>query len=441
MAAAIGCYVAAFFDHDLDPGETGFVLILAASKDQARRVFDYALAFLRGSPILRKMIENITANEIRLNNGITLATHPNSFRSIRGRSLICCIFDEVSVWRDEESALPDLECYRAVRPSLVRCNGMLIGISTPYRKSGLLFTKYQRHFDSDDDAVLVVKGSSALFNPTLDEAKIQKELTDDPEGAHAEWLAEFRTDRSALLDEQVIEDAVDYGRPLELPPRHGSWKYHAFADASAGRNDAFTLCIGHTEGKKGEETFICDVIRDRPAPFDPRSVAHEYAQLARDYGCTKIVGDNYAGEWTASAFADAGARYEVSPLPKSALYLESLPLFNRGAVALPEHKRLIYELRNLERRVHRSGKDSVDHPKHGSDDCANAVCGALYIAVHELHKPRSRTGTYGYGGPVTWKGETPEPLRLKFVEIDGKTGEVLKQETRVYERDRKWVTR
>jgi hypothetical protein len=84
---------------------------------------------------------------------------------------------------------------------------------------------------------------------------------------------------------------------------------------------------------------VCDVIRGWPAPFNPRSVAHEYAQLARDYGCTKIVGDNFAGQWTADAFADAGARYEVSPLVKSSLYLESLPFFNRGGVRLPEHHR------------------------------------------------------------------------------------------------------
>jgi hypothetical protein len=55
----------------------------------------------------------------------------------------------------------------------------------------------------------------------------------DPEAARAEWEAEFRTDRSNLFDEQVIEDAVDDGHPLELPPP--GLKYFAFTDASAGR--------------------------------------------------------------------------------------------------------------------------------------------------------------------------------------------------------------
>jgi hypothetical protein len=39
---------------------------------------------------------------------------------------------------------------------------------------------------------------------------------------------------------------------------------------------------------------------------------------------------------------------------------------------------LLRELRLLERRTHRSGKDSVDHGRTGHDDFANAVCGALH---------------------------------------------------------------
>lgn len=46
----------------------------------------------------------------------------------------------------------------------------------------------------------------------------------------------------------------------------------------------------------------------------------EYAQLARSYGIHKIVGDAYAGEWVANAFADAGILYETSPLNKSQLW-------------------------------------------------------------------------------------------------------------------------
>ena len=207
-----------------------------------------------------------------------------------------------------------------MRPSLARTGGMLVGISSPYRRAGLLHAKFKDHYDTDDEDILVVRGGTRAFNPTIDQATIAKEMAADPRAARSEWGAEFRSDISSLLDDQVIEDAIDHARPLELPPRSGR-RYYAFADASAGRHDAFTLGIGHLEGKDDAAIWVCDVIRGRAAPFDPRSVAQEYAALARDYGCTKIVGDNFAGEWVSAAFADAGARYERSPLPKSALYL------------------------------------------------------------------------------------------------------------------------
>jgi hypothetical protein len=57
--------------------------------------------------------------------------------------------------------------------------------------------------------------------------------------------------------------------------------------------------------------------------------------------------------------------------------LECIPLFTRGLAGLPDHPKLLRELRLLERHTHRSGKDAVDHPRNGHDDHANAVCGVL----------------------------------------------------------------
>jgi hypothetical protein len=93
MSAAIAVYLACIPKHDLDPGEVGYVLALAGSRDQAGRVFDYALAFIRQSPILRKLIKSTTAYEIRLKNNVVIAVHSNSFRLIRGRTLLpaCCM--------------------------------------------------------------------------------------------------------------------------------------------------------------------------------------------------------------------------------------------------------------------------------------------------------------------------------------------------------------
>jgi hypothetical protein len=70
-----------------------------------------------------------------------------------------------------------------------------------------------------------------------------------------------------------------------------------------------------------------------------------------------------------------------SDKPKSQIYIESLPLFARSAISIPDHAKLLRELRLLERRTHRSGKDTVDHGRSGSDDHANALAGCAVNVI------------------------------------------------------------
>ena len=372
IAAAIGCYLACLSSRKgLTAGEVGEVAIIAASRPQAKVVFNYIVGFLEASPVLKQEIESVTLQEVRLRGNVVLSTRAGNFRTVRGRTLLACVLDEVAFFRDETSAYADIELYRAVLPALATTNGLLIGISTPYRRVGLLHQKHRDYFGVDDPSVLVVVGTSQQFNPTLDDSVIERARASDPEGSRAEWDAEFRSDLTLFLDDATLESVVDHSRPLELPP-YGTRRYGAFVDPSGGRHDAFTLCIGHREGDR----FIADVVRGVRPPFDPQEVASEYAGLLKEYRVHQVHGDNYSGDWVVNAFKECGVRYVRAEKAKSALYLECLPLFARGLISLPDHGQLLKELRLLERQTHRSGKDSVDHGRYGSDDYANAVCGA-----------------------------------------------------------------
>ena len=57
-----------------------------------------------------------------------------------------------------------------------------------------------------------------------------------------------------------------------------------------------------------------------------------------------------------------------------------IPAVNAKQVELLDHSRLLEQLRRLERRKGRTGRDSIDHPPRLSDDVANAVAGALALA-------------------------------------------------------------
>jgi hypothetical protein len=409
MAAAVATYLALFVKHRRSHGERPMVLVIASSVDQARTVFGYVKGFLDASEVLSKEVVDAKAFEVTLSNGVVIAVHSSSFRTVRGRTLIACIMDECSFWRDEASANPDVETYRAVLPSLATTNGMLIGISTPYRKIGLLYQKYRDHFGIDGNDVLVLQGPTTAFNSTLAPEVIAAHRAADPTAATAEWDAQFRDDLSSFLDDASIDAAVEHGRPAELPPREGCI-YFAFTDMSGGGHDASTLCILHRDG----ERLVADVIRGRRGHHDPAIVAAEYAALAKEYRCRAITGDNYAKEWVAGAYRSAGLEYRRSPLVRSDLYLEGQVSFARGLVSVPDHAQLLRELRLLERRTARSGKDSVDHGVGGSDDHANALFGAMYVAAKAAARPRTKiVSPLFYSNRLGWIGDgqanTPPP--------------------------------
>jgi len=209
------------------------------------------------------------------------------------------------------------------------------------------------------------------MNPTISQEYIDEQLRRDPEAARAEWLAEFRKDLESFLPLQWIEAAIIPDR-FELPPVPG-FSYSAFCDPSGGASDAFTLSIGHRE----QEKLIQDVLKSKSPPFNPRAVVKEFSKVLKQYRVREICGDRYGGAWVSEAFQAEGIRYIQSQETKSELYLNLEPLLAQGKVELLDDRTLFAELRGLERRTGRSGKDSVDHAHRMKDDSANSTAGLM----------------------------------------------------------------
>jgi len=252
---------------------------------------------------------------------------------------------------------------------------MLIGISSPYRRSGLLFDRWRRFYGTDSDDVLVVRGGSRAFNPSLPQSVIDDALERDPEAAAAEWLAEWRSDLADYVAREVVDAAVIAGR-YELPPIAGA-SYVAFVDPSGGSSDSMTLAIAHREGERG----VLDAVREARPPFSPEAVVKEFADLLKLYGIATVHGDRYGGVWPAERFQQHGIDYRAAEKPKSEIYLELLPLLNSGRVELLDAPRLVNQICSLERRTSRGGRDSIDHPVGAHDDVANAAAGALVMLI------------------------------------------------------------
>lgn len=376
IAACLGVAFAVYGEWPRAKGETVRVLIVAVNKDQAKIVRGYCQAILESRPGLARLIDAMDQDSITLTNGIQIVCVPNSYRSIRGPTVIAAIFEEVAFWRSEYSANPDKEILRAVRPSMLTVPGaLLLGISSPYARRGLLYEKYKKHFGRDGSKVLVWQADTQTMNPQVDAGVIKEAYEDDPIAAAAEYGAEFRSDIQNYIDREAL-DAVVSVDVRERPPITGV-RYNGFVDPSGGSADSFTLAIAHNE----KDLAVLDAVREVRPPFSPEGVVAEFAALLKSYRVTKINGDRYAGEWPRERFKVHGITYEPAPQAKSDLYRDLLPSINSGMVQLLDVDRLTNQLASLERRTARSGKDSIDHAPGGHDDVANAVAGVITSLV------------------------------------------------------------
>src|SRR5581483_686276 len=248
--------------------------------------------------------------------------------------------DELAFWYDEYSANPDKEMLVAVRPAMLTIkDSLLIGLSSPHARRGLLYEKYKQHFGRDDAKALVWQAPTADMNPDIDPDELDA-LTEElgPAAASAEIGAMFRDDISSFISEDALLACVDTG--VRERAWQSQWSYQAFIDPSGLRSDSFTAAIVHKEWWQGTAIGILDALREyTPAPgVTPQACVEDIAALLRSYRIRKCLGDRYAGEWPVEAFRKYGITYEQAARPKSEQYAACLPLLNSARVRLLDHK-------------------------------------------------------------------------------------------------------
>lgn len=386
VAAAIAVFLAAFRDYSgiLAPGEMGTVPVIAADRKQARVVMGYVRGLLDGSDLLSARVRRRLRERIELTNRVAIEIHTASFRTTRGYTVVAAVLDELAFWRSEESAEPDLEIIRALRPAMATVPGaMLVGISTAYSRRGALWQAFRDHYGKDGP--LVWRAPTLTMNPTVDRAVIDRAYREDAVAAAAEYGSEFRSDLESYVTAEVL-DAVTSDRGDV--PAVANVEYVAFTDPSGGASDSFTLAIAHAEKRETGVVVVVDAVRERRPPFSPDGVVADYSELMRrGYRVRQVTGDRYAGEWPRERFRVHGIEYRVAEKVKSDLYRDLLPALTGKRVDLPSNRVLAAQLTALERRVAAGGRETIAHPPGGRDDVANAVAGAVVAALRRAAVP------------------------------------------------------
>lgn len=377
IAATVAAYEAVLAGHadKLSKGEKGVVAMVAPTKAQGRIVRDYTRAIF-DLPLFRTALVREADGGFELNGGIRIEIMAGDFRTVRGYTLLAAVVDEACFFGYEADAkMNDTELVRALKPSLATVDGKLICISSPYARKGWCYQQYKRHHGNPDGRTLVWNCPSRTMNPTLPQRIVDEALAEDMQAAKSEYLAEFRDDVADYIPREVVEAAVAKGCPQRMHRPYTD--YVAFADLSGGRADDAALAIAYRDGRR---VVVVYARRWRP-PFAPDAVIAEMASELRRYEVEQVTGDNYAAEFVAGAFKNNGIRYTRSEKPKSMLYTELLPRLCSQEIELPDNDVLVDQLASLERRTRAGGRDTIDHPKNGHDDLANAVAGAATVAA------------------------------------------------------------
>lgn len=378
ILALVSTFLACFHNYKqyLAPGERAVVLILAADRKQSRVILRFVSALLKNIPALAKLIEREWAEGFDLRNSVSIEIATSSFRSTRGYTLAAICADELAWWSsDENSANPDTEVLKAVRPAMATIpTSMLLVASSPYARRGALWDAHRLHYGKNNDATLIWQAATRVMNATVPQSFIDAEYEKDPASAAAEFGAMFRTDIEAFIGLEAIEACVSDGIHERTPER--GINYSAFIDPAGGSGkDSFAMAIAHKD--KTTSMGVLDCVREIKPPFSPEMVAQEFAATLRTYGISKALSDKFAGAFPVEAFKRNGISLEQSAKPKSEIYRDFLPLLNSKRVDLLDHPRLSTQLSSLERRTARSGRDSIEHAPGAHDDVANVVAGAL----------------------------------------------------------------
>ena len=307
-----------------------WIAVFAPDKKQAGITFKYIVGLMRSVPALAALIQGQTRESLSLRNGVVVEVISATIAAPRGRSYARAIIEEAAFLPQDESANPDAELLRAVRPALARVPGSLLAVvSSPYARRGVLWRAWQKYHGQPDSDVVLVQASTTQLNPMFDVRAVETAYEEDEASARAEYGAEFRGDIESFLTRDAINAAVIPGR-LELPPVRGSCTARSLtsrAGVARTRRRARSPTRSSARGVWSGCSMSCE---NRRPPFSPEQTCDAFATLLKVYGVSVATADRYVGQFPVEQLQKQGVSVWPSERAKSDIYKEFLPYVNSG---------------------------------------------------------------------------------------------------------------
>jgi hypothetical protein len=365
------------------------VPVIAQTRETAKEIMGYLHAFYSESDALRREVSETFKQSIELMNGFVISVQTCSYRAPRGITAPLALLDEVGVWR-VEGADVDREVVKALTPAMVQFpTRRMILLGSPWTKSGLLFERFERRFESADR--LVLHCPTPLMNPMIPAEELERERLADPQNYRREFLAEWLDDVDQFLPDSDISAAISTGIRERESAQILKGQYFAALDASGlTGKDAFTFAIGHRAVKGSGMGVAFDVLRGwsrKPVG----QVCDEIANLLNLFGIRSITADQFGFAFLRELLAQR--KIEVRQLPftarsKPEVMLDLKSGLAQGRIQLLDHPESLRELRMLESTRTSGGSYSIKAPRGAHDDFACVIA----LLVHQAKNGSSNAG-------------------------------------------------
>jgi hypothetical protein len=373
----------------LAPGEHAFAIIVAPDLRLARQALRYIVGAVRAVPSLARLIVGEAGKDsftIRRPDGrhVTFECLPctRGGSAVRGRSLVGAVMSEAAFFRDADSVVNDLELYKAILPRLIP-GAQLIIESTTWLSQGLLYDLHRDNFGAPESALV---GHCPTRLLRADDARtmaiIASEEKRDPDAAALEFGDRLFISGGAtiFLEPVWIERAVNVQRPdVVFAPNHARG-----AGADVGLiKDSSAIGVVSCHANQFELLALEELRPKKGEPLKLSAVIAAFALVLRAHGLAEFLADGHVRE-PAREFADH-EKIQIVGAPegragKEQTYLLLQGLFREGRISLPDHPRLLAQLRAVVARPAPGGGFVFTSPRRASGGHGDLVS-ALVLAV------------------------------------------------------------
>jgi hypothetical protein len=362
--------------HDVPPGDIGYFAIVSVSKEEATARLTTIKAILSVLGIRFRPVDyGIVVDGRNLGFKVYAAT----IAGVSGFTAIGFLADEVAKWRDKDTgANPASEVLASLRPTLAtQKNAKSILSSSPWST----LDAHAEAFDQGDtDAQMVASAPTWVANPTITEDDTHRLEPDEPTRMREYGAVPMSSGTQFWFAADAIKAAV---RPwLELPAKAEPGTVKTAGGDLAFIHDSAALVIGHHVGKRFR---VGDIIERQPAPgapLKPGEVVRDFARELVRAGVESMMADGHYKATVYEHFEEFGLNFLSAPVTVTDPYVRFRVLLNGGRVDLPDHPRLLQQLKGVIWRPTPNGAITILLPRQGGGH--GDLVSALVLAAWQM---------------------------------------------------------